>query len=176
MGVGATPEEDPQRGVRLRVAALLCLAGIGLVLRWQPDGQAPEPCPAPALRDGLLVCDGEGAPAGGRAWLAGAPLDVNSATTLDLERIPGVGPALARRIVEARDERGGFSSFAELDEVRGIGDKTLLRLRPLLTVVPRSAIARPTIPGLASPRPATAGAHPVEPAAAPTDEALEPPR
>lgn len=97
-------------------------------------GDALAPCPAPALRGGLLVCDGDGAPAGARAWLAGGKLDVNAATARELEEIPGVGPSLARSIVEARTARGRFSSLEELDEVSGIGPKTLAKLSAVLEV------------------------------------------
>jgi competence protein ComEA len=62
------------------------------------------------------------------------PLDLARATVAELERLPGVGPALARRIVEAREAGGGFRRPEDLLEVRGIGPATLERLRPLVTV------------------------------------------
>jgi competence protein ComEA len=61
-------------------------------------------------------------------------LDLNRAGPAELETLPGVGPALARRIVEARSARGGFRSPDDLLEVRGIGPATLGRLRPLVTI------------------------------------------
>ena len=65
---------------------------------------------------------------------ASALLDLNRASTVDLERLPGVGPTLARRIVGARQGRGGFQQVEVLLEVRGIGPATLARLQPLIRV------------------------------------------
>jgi competence protein ComEA len=64
------------------------------------------------------------------------PLDLNRATSGELERLPGIGPGLAARIVEARQRRGSFGSIDELRRVRGIGATTLARVRPLLAVGP----------------------------------------
>jgi len=62
------------------------------------------------------------------------PLDVNLASAAELERLPGVGPALAARIVEARARDGPFASVDDLRRVRGVGDATLERLRPRLAI------------------------------------------
>jgi len=62
------------------------------------------------------------------------PVDVNLASAADLERLPGVGPALAARIVEARARDGPFGSVDDLRRVRGVGGATLERLRPRLAV------------------------------------------
>ena len=59
-------------------------------------------------------------------------VSLNRSEAEELERLPGVGPALARRIVELRTTRGGFRSPEELLDVRGIGPATLERLRPLV--------------------------------------------
>lgn len=71
--------------------------------------------------------------AGGRGADHGR-MDVNSATARDLEALPGVGPALASRILERRRIRGPFTSLDELREVKGIGPVLLARLKPLLHV------------------------------------------
>jgi len=60
------------------------------------------------------------------------PISLNGATREDLERLPGVGSVTARRIVEYREQCGGFRSVEELVEVKGIGWKTLAKLRPYL--------------------------------------------
>jgi competence protein ComEA len=62
------------------------------------------------------------------------PLDVNLASAADFERLPGVGPALAARIVAVRVREGPFGSVDDLRHVRGIGDATLERLRPRLAI------------------------------------------
>jgi competence ComEA-like helix-hairpin-helix protein len=65
-----------------------------------------------------------------------APIDVNRATAEELTRLPGIGPALALRIVEARDDRP-FASVDDLRRVRGLGAGKLERLRPLVTANPQ---------------------------------------
>ena len=57
-------------------------------------------------------------------------VNVNTATAAELELLPGVGPAKARAILEARREKGGFESLEELEDVKGIGPAALERLRP----------------------------------------------
>lgn len=61
-------------------------------------------------------------------------LDLNRASAEELQRLPGIGEVLARRVVEARTSRGSFSAIEELLEVKGIGEKKLERLRPLIMI------------------------------------------
>ena len=63
-----------------------------------------------------------------------AALDLNDADSAELRQLPGVGPALAERIVDRRRESGGFGRIEDLREVHGIGPRTLERLRPWLGV------------------------------------------
>lgn len=60
-------------------------------------------------------------------------IDVNHATTAELQRLPGIGPTLSQRILEARAKKP-FQSIEDLRRVRGIGAKTLERLRPHVIV------------------------------------------
>lgn len=66
--------------------------------------------------------------------LAEQLLNINTASAAQLELLPGIGPALAQRIIADRAERGPFLSVDDLDRVRGIGPRTLERLRPLIRV------------------------------------------
>jgi competence protein ComEA len=116
------------------VVMMIIAAAIGVVMRTRGDGDAPGDCPKPALEHGVLRCDGVGEPVGARAWLVGHKLDVNRATTRELEIIPGIGPSLARAIVDKRSELGRFERFEDLDQVTGIGPKTMEKLRVYLEV------------------------------------------
>lgn len=64
----------------------------------------------------------------------GEKIDPNSADEIALDRLPGVGPATARRIVEEREANGPFESVADLERVRGIGPATLAKMAPSLQV------------------------------------------
>lgn len=59
-------------------------------------------------------------------------LHLNEVPAVELQRLPGIGPALSARIVEERRRRGGFRRVEELREVRGIGPTVLERIRPHL--------------------------------------------
>jgi competence protein ComEA len=61
-----------------------------------------------------------------------AQVDVNTASAADLQAVPGIGKALAQRIVEFREKNGPFSGIDDLVKVRGIGEKSIERLRPYL--------------------------------------------
>ena len=70
-----------------------------------------------------------GGAAGSGQPAAGARLSLSSASAEELDGLDGIGPTLAKRIVEYRDAHGGFRSLAELKEVEGIGDKRFEALR-----------------------------------------------
>lgn len=60
-------------------------------------------------------------------------IDINSATAKEFERLSGIGPQIAGRIVAYREKNGAFKRVDDITKVRGIGPKTLNRLRPHLT-------------------------------------------
>ena len=67
-----------------------------------------------------------------------AAVDLNTASVVELEALPGVGVAMATRIVEYRQKQGGFKKVEDLMNVRGIGEKSFLKLKPLVRVSPPS--------------------------------------
>jgi competence ComEA-like helix-hairpin-helix protein len=79
--------------------------------------------------------DSTGGTGGGSTGTAASALvDVNRATAAELERLPGIGPALAQRIVAYRDSAGGFATVEQLERVRGIGPALRGRIAPLVVV------------------------------------------
>ncbi|MFE6775708.1 helix-hairpin-helix domain-containing protein [Streptomyces sp. NPDC057702] len=89
---------------------------------------------------GAATVGGSGAPGAlagsgsetGADGAAGAPISLSAATAEQLESLPGVGPVLARHIIDYREQHGGFGSVEDLREVTGIGDKRFADLRPLV--------------------------------------------
>jgi competence protein ComEA len=63
-----------------------------------------------------------------------APVNLNTATAAQLDALPGVGASTAQRIVEYRQKNGPFKKIEELMNVKGIGEKSFLKLKPLITV------------------------------------------
>jgi competence protein ComEA len=62
------------------------------------------------------------------------PVNLNTATQAELETLPGIGPRAAQRILEYRQKNGSFKKIEELMNVKGIGEKSFLKLKPLITV------------------------------------------
>ena len=69
------------------------------------------------------------------AGVAAPPMvNINTALATQFEALPGVGPVTAARIIEYREKNGPFKKVEELMNVRGMGEKTFLKLRPQLTI------------------------------------------
>jgi comEA protein len=65
---------------------------------------------------------------------AGAVVNINTATAAELDALPGIGAKTAALIVEYRQKNGPFKKVEELMNVRGVGEKNFLKLKPQLTV------------------------------------------
>jgi competence protein ComEA len=70
------------------------------------------------------------------ASASAAPLNLNTASVAQLEALPGIGKATAERILEYRQKNGSFKKVEDLMNVRGVGEKSFLKLKPLITVAP----------------------------------------
>ena len=119
-------------------ALLLALIGLGLLGLWRwPAAQPALDCAPEEVRlvpqasgGTLAVCGGEGAlPTGAAALALGRKLDLNTASEAELALLPGVGPALARRLVSERDALGRFRSWDDVDAVPGVGEAKLRTLQ-----------------------------------------------
>jgi len=105
----------------------LLLVGIAVAALGRAPG--PEPRAAPSRERRAL----QAPPAPAAARLReGRAIDLNQARPGDLELLPGIGPRLAQRIAEHRARVGRFTRVEDLTQVRGIGVRTLERLRPLV--------------------------------------------
>jgi competence protein ComEA len=75
----------------------------------------------------------------GATATAAAPVNLNTATAEQLATIPGVGPKMAERIIDYRQKNGGFKKVEDLMNVSGVGEKSFLKMKPLITVAPLKA-------------------------------------
>lgn len=69
-------------------------------------------------------------------------VNLNAASAVELETLPGIGARVAQRIVEFRAKNGGFKKVEDLMKVQGIGERSFLKLKPLVTVGPAKADAK----------------------------------
>lgn len=90
--------------------------------------------PATAEVGAAGLASGAGDPADPGATGSTGPLNLNTATSAELEMLPGIGPSFAAAIIRERERRGGFTSVDQLRDVRGIGEKRFADLEPLVGV------------------------------------------
>ncbi|MER7515775.1 ComEA family DNA-binding protein [Streptomyces sp. NPDC126499] len=108
------------------------LTGLNRAKVLQDGEQVVVGLPAGASGAGAGGAAGTGAGAGLGPPSPTSPLSLNTASVEQLDELPGVGPVLARHIVEHRARHGGFRSVAELRDVNGIGERRFAELAPLV--------------------------------------------
>jgi competence ComEA-like helix-hairpin-helix protein len=72
-----------------------------------------------------------------------APINLNTATSDELQQVPGIGPVTAEKILQMRKAYGPFKSVDDLRAIKGIGPKRLEKMRKYLTVGKAAAAAKP---------------------------------
>ena len=107
------------------------LTQLNLAAKLEDGRQVLVPRRAPKAAAGTgtgtaTATDGSAAP--------GVPLNLNTATLEQLDTLPGVGPATAQKILDYREQHGGFGSVEELGQVPGIGEVRLASLREAVRV------------------------------------------
>jgi competence protein ComEA len=107
--------------MRMRIASVLAICGTVLITSAvvSASQQAPAATAAPS------------------ASPSKAAINLNTATVDQLETLPGIGRKVAERIIEQRTKSGGFKRIEDLMTVKGIGEKSFLKLKPLV-VVPKT--------------------------------------
>jgi competence protein ComEA len=125
----------PRPGADLTAISLAAKLEDGRQVLVPVHGGVPPGAPAPAVASapsGAAASGGTPAPAGATA--PAQPVNLNTATLEQLDTLDGVGPGIAKRILDYRWQHGGFRGVEELGEVPGIGAKRLAALTPLVTV------------------------------------------
>lgn len=122
-----TAAGGPVRGADLAAVNLARRAVDGEQILVPAVGEVPVTAPAAPVAP---------APSAGSAppGAAPGPIDLNTADQATLETLPGVGPVLAQRILQWREDHGRFSSVDELAEVNGVGEKRFAELAPRVRV------------------------------------------
>lgn len=107
--------------MRLNLPSVLAICGAFLISASSMSAQSPAP------HAGVNT-----------AAPAKPAINLNAATLDQLETLPGIGRKTAERILEYRTKSGGFKRIEELMNVKGIGEKSFLKIKPLVAVPPKT--------------------------------------
>lgn len=136
---------------RTAAVSLLVLAAIGrLALHWGRAGAPPGEVLVPPRSVESPSRQRDSALRAAAPLAAGERVDLDRAGVTEVERLPGIGPALAARIVADRGAHGAFGSLAGLDRVPGVGPALLSRIAPFsaFSGMPAATIAPAETVGL----------------------------
>lgn len=121
-------EEKRQTRVLIAIALVFCALLIGYNAFYVPDASLES-----FVETDLLPGNDESSMESAEA---SEKIPLNTASLEDLDTLQGIGPALAQRIIDYREEYGGFSRVEELKEVKGIGEVLFEQIRDSVTVEP----------------------------------------
>lgn len=139
------------------VLVVLALVGMGKVRALVPKAAEASPIATPSGRPSAPPADARplasaASSSSASAAKAAPPLVVlNTATEAELDKLPGIGPSTAARIVALREKLGRFKRVEDLLRVKGIKRRLLARIKPFIALDPASDPA--SNPGVAAPLP-----------------------
>ncbi len=121
---------EKYRQILILVLSTLILAGSGVAVGFGVAEMREKP---PAFQSA-----GMGTVAAGNSVIVTpkteGPININTASTVELEALPGIGPSKSAAIVNYRKENGPFKTISEIQNVSGIGPKTYAQLKDQITV------------------------------------------
>jgi competence protein ComEA len=82
----------------------------------------------------VVATPGRGAQLNAPTRTPAGKININTATLAELDTLPGIGPAIAQRIIDYRTQNGNFKTIEDLKKVRGIGDALFNQIKDLITV------------------------------------------
>ena len=123
------------------VALVLCALIIGYNVFYVPDASIPQvqtdissSSNAESDLESTAEPESENASSGTSQSVVTGKININTATAEELDELPGVGPAIAAKIIAYRESNGNFRSPEEIMNVSGIGEKTFAKMKDMITV------------------------------------------